>query len=52
MQDDVKLVKNRVMGGKRDMIFLCILLTLKDPFKQLGLDIIGEINPNSSKEHK
>jgi hypothetical protein len=27
-------------------------MTIDTPFKQWGLDIIGEINPNSSKKHK
>jgi uncharacterized protein (DUF1919 family) len=27
-------------------------MTIDEPFQQWGLDIIGEINPNSSKQHK
>ena len=27
-------------------------VTISRPFEQWGLDVIGEINPNSSKQHK
>jgi hypothetical protein len=28
------------------------LVTVKNPFEQLGLDIVGEINPSSWKLHR
>jgi hypothetical protein len=28
------------------------MFQLKRPFEQWGIDIIGEINPHSSKQHK
>ena len=37
---------------KRRLAFRLQLVTVQNPFEQWGLDVVGEINPNSSKIHK
>ena len=39
------------VGRERRPTFPLHPLTLENPFKQWGLDVVGEINPNSSKLH-
>ena len=39
-------------GKERRHAFPLHPITIQNPFKQWGLDIVGEINPNSSKLHK
>lgn len=39
-------------GRERRPTFPRHPITLQNPFKQWGLDVVGEINPNSSKLHK
>ena len=37
---------------ERRHAFSLQLVTIENPFEQWGLDVVGEINPNSSKLHK
>ena len=39
-------------GRERRPAFPLQLVTIDNPFEQWGLDVVGEINPNSSKLHK
>ena len=39
-------------GRERRLTFPLQLITIKNPFEQWGLDVVGEINLNSSKLHK
>ena len=39
------------VGRERRLAFLLQPVTIKIPFEQWGLDVIGEINMNSSKLH-
>eukprot|EP00253_Pinus_taeda_P025277 PITA_25277 len=39
-------------GRQRKSAFPLQPVNIEQPFEQWGLDIIGEINPNSSKQHK
>ena len=39
-------------GRERRPAFPLHLVTIQNPFEQWGLDVLGEINPNSSKLHK
>ena len=41
-----------VAGRERKATFPLQPVNIQQPFEQWGLDIIGEINPNSSKQHK
>ena len=42
-----------IFDGKRKVIPLPLNpIAVEDPFQQWGLDFIGEINPNSSRQHK
>ena len=38
-------------GKERRHAFPLEPITVENPFKQWGLDVVGEINPNSSKMH-
>ena len=40
------------VGRERRPAFLLQPVTIENPFEQWGLDVVGEINPNSSKLHK
>jgi hypothetical protein len=40
------------VGKQRRPAFPLQPITIKNPFEQWGLDVVGEINPNSSKLHK
>ena len=40
------------VGIERRPTFPLQPVTIKNPFEQWGLDVVGEINPNSSKLHK
>ena len=40
------------VGRKRKVTFPLQPVNIQQPFEQWGLDIIGEITPNSSKQHK
>ena len=40
------------VGKERRLAFPLHLVTIENPFEQWGLDVVGEINPNSSKLHK
>ena len=45
--------KCQIFDGKRKVLPLPLNpITIEDPFQQWGLDFIGEINPNSSGQHK
>ena len=39
-------------GRERRPAFPLQPVTIENPFEQSGLDVVGEINPNSSKLHK
>ena len=39
-------------GRERRHAFPLQPITIENPFKQWGLDVVGEINPSSSKLHK
>ena len=39
-------------GRERRHAFPLQPVTVQNPFEQWGLDVVGEINPNSSKLHK
>ena len=39
-------------GRERRPAFPLQLVSIENPFEQWGLDVVGEINPNSSKLHK
>ena len=39
-------------GRERRPAFPLHPVTIENPFEQWGLDVVGEINPNSSKLHK
>jgi hypothetical protein len=40
------------VGREYKVVFLLHLVFIDEPFKQWGLEIIGEINPHSSKKHR
>ena len=40
------------VGRERKAAFPLQLVNIQQPFEQWGLDIIGEITPNSSKKHR
>ena len=40
------------VGRERRHAFLLHPITVQNTFEQWGLDVVGEINPNSSKLHK
>ena len=40
------------MGKERKLAFPLHPVIVQNPFEQWGLDVVGEINPNSSKLHK
>ena len=40
------------VGRERRPAFPLQPITIENPFEQSGLDMVGEINPNSSKLHK
>ena len=40
------------VGRERRTAFPLQPITIENPFEQWGLDVVGEINPNSSKLHK
>ena len=40
------------VGIERRLAFPLHPITIENPFEQCGLDVVGEINPNSSKLHK
>ena len=40
------------MSREKRLAFPLQPITIENPFEQWGLDVVGEINPNSSKLHK
>ena len=40
------------VGREKRVTFPLQSITVENPFEQWGLDVVGEINPNSSKLHK
>jgi hypothetical protein len=42
----------KVAGREHKVVIPLQPVAIEEPFEQWGLDIIGEINPHSSKQHK